>query len=48
MASKSKRRSVMDVLREMLEKLGELGLELRPRQLQPIPVRNPQPRRRRR
>jgi hypothetical protein len=40
MASKNKRRSVMDALRELLEKLGELGPLLKPRELQPVPVRN--------
>ena len=48
MAPKNKRRSVMDVLRELLDKLNELGPLLKPRELQPIPVRNPDPIRRRR
>ena len=48
MAPKNKRRSVMDVLRELLDKLNELGPLLKPRELLPIPVRNPDPIRRRR
>jgi hypothetical protein len=48
MAPKNKRRSVMDALRDLLEKLNELGPLLKPRALkpQPIPVRNPDRRRR--
>ncbi len=48
MAPKGKRRSVMDALRDLLEKLNELGPLLKPRELQPIPVRNPETVRRRR
>ncbi len=48
MAPKNKRRSVMDALRELLDKLNELGSLLKPRELQPIPVRIPDPARRRR
>lgn len=48
MAPKGKRRSVMDALRELLEKLDQLGPLLKPRDLQPIPVRQPDPARRRR
>jgi hypothetical protein len=49
MAPKSKRRSVMDVLRDLLEKLNELGPLLKPKSLQPIriPVRDSDRRRRR-
>jgi hypothetical protein len=47
MAPKGKRRSVIDALRELLEKLGDLGPLLKPRPLQPVPVRNPETRRRR-
>jgi hypothetical protein len=48
MAPKNKRRSVMDALRDLLEKLNELGPLLKPRPLQPqpVPVRNPDRRRR--
>jgi hypothetical protein len=48
MAPKNKRRSVMDALRDLLERLGELGPLLKPRELQPqpIPVRPPNRRRR--
>jgi hypothetical protein len=48
MAPKNKRRSVMDALRDLLDKLNELGPLLKPRSLQPqpIPVRNPDRRRR--
>ena len=50
MAPKQKRRSVMDTLRDMLDKLNQLGLGplLSPKPLQPvpIPVRNPERRRR--
>jgi hypothetical protein len=48
MAPKNKRRSVMDALRELLEKLNQLGPLLKPKELQPIPVRHPDPVRRRR
>ena len=48
MAPKAKRRSVMDALRDLLEKLEQLGPLLKPKELQPIPVRNPDPIRRRR
>lgn len=48
MAPKGKRRSVMDALRELLEKLEQLGPLLKPKELQPIPVRHPDPTRRRR
>jgi hypothetical protein len=48
MAPKNKRRSVMDALRDLLEKLNDLGPLLKPRELQRVPVRNPDPRRRRR
>ena len=48
MAPKGKRRSVMDALRELLEKLDQLGPLLKPKELQPIPVRHPEPVRRRR
>ncbi len=48
MAPKGKRRSIMDALRDLLDKLEELGPLLKPRELQPIPVRNPDPVRRRR
>jgi hypothetical protein len=43
MAPKSKRRSVMDALRDLLDKLNQLGPLLKPKTLQPqpIPVRNP-------
>jgi hypothetical protein len=49
MAPKGKRRSVMDALRDLLEKLNGLGPLLKPKILQPIPlpVRNPDHRRRR-
>jgi len=48
MAPKQKRRSVMDTLRDLLDKLNQLGPLLSPRSLQPvpIPVRNPGRRRR--
>jgi hypothetical protein len=48
MAPKQKRRSVMDTLRDLLDKLNQLGPLLSPRVLQPvpIPVRNPERRRR--
>ena len=48
MAPKGKRRSVMDTLRDLLEKLNELGPLLKPKALQPIPipVRNSDRRRR--
>lgn len=48
MAPKGKRRSVMDALRDLLEKLNNLGPLLKPKTLQPIPlpVRNPDRRRR--
>jgi hypothetical protein len=48
MAPKQKRRSVMDTLRDLLDKLNQLGPLLSPRSLQPvpIPVRNPERRRR--
>lgn len=48
MAPKSKRRSVIDALRDLLDKLNELGPLLKPRSLQPqpVPVRNPGRRRR--
>ena len=48
MAPKGKRRSVMDALRELLDKLTELGPLLKGRELQPVPVRIPDPIRRRR
>ena len=48
MAPKGKRRSVMDALRDLLDKLEELGPLLKPKELQPIPVRNHDPVRRRR
>jgi hypothetical protein len=38
----------MDALRELLEKLDALGPLLKPKELQPIPVRNSDPARRRR
>jgi hypothetical protein len=38
MAPKGKRRSVMDTLRDLLEKLHELGPLLKPKSLQPIPI----------
>jgi hypothetical protein len=38
MAPKAKRRSVMDTLRDLLEKLNELGPLLKPKSLQPIPI----------
>ena len=43
MAPKSKRRSVMDALRDLLDKLNQLGPLLKPKTLQPelIPVRTP-------
>jgi hypothetical protein len=43
MAPKSKRRSVMDALRDLLDKINQLGPLLKPKTLQPelIPVRNP-------
>jgi hypothetical protein len=49
MAPKGKRRSVMDALRDLLDKLNDLGPLLKPKNLQPIPlpVRNPDRRRRR-
>jgi hypothetical protein len=48
MAPKGKRQSIMDQLRELLEKLNGLGPLLKPKTLQPIPlpVRNPDRRRR--
>ena len=46
MAPKNKRQSVMEALRELLDKLNELGSLLRPKELQPIPVRHPDPARR--
>jgi len=48
MAPKQKRRSVMDILRDLLDKLNQLGPLLSPRSLQPVPVpvRNPERRRR--
>lgn len=48
MPPKQKRRSVMDTLRDLLEKLNQLGPLLNPKPLQPapIPVRNPERRRR--
>jgi ribosomal protein L1 len=48
MAPKQKRRSVMDTLRDLLDKLNQLGPLLGPRSLQPVPVpvRNPERRRR--
>lgn len=48
MAPKQKRRSVMDTLRDLLDKLNQLGPLLKPRSLQPVPVpvRNPERRRR--
>jgi len=48
MAPKQKRRSVMDTLRDLLDKLNQLGPLLSPRSLQPapVPVRNPERRRR--
>lgn len=48
MAPKQKRRSVMDTLRDLLDKLNQLGPLLNPRSLQPvpIPVRDPERRRR--
>jgi hypothetical protein len=38
MAPKAKRRSVMDTLRDLLEKLNELGPLLKPKPLQPVPI----------
>jgi hypothetical protein len=48
MAPKQKRRSVMDTLRDWLDKLNQLGPLLSPKSLQPvpIPVRDPERRRR--
>jgi hypothetical protein len=48
MAPKQKRRSVMDTLRDLLDKLNQLGPLLSPKTLQPvpIPVRDPERRRR--
>ena len=48
MAPKQKRRSVMDTLRDFLDKLNQLGPLLNPKPLQPvpIPVRDPERRRR--
>ncbi len=48
MAPKQKRRSVMDTLRDLLDKLDQLGPLLSPKPLQPVPapVRNPARRRR--
>ena len=48
MAPKQKRRSVMDTLRDLLDKLDQLRPLLNPQSLQPvpIPVRNPERRRR--
>jgi hypothetical protein len=48
MAPKQKRRSVMDMLRDLLDKLNQLGPLLSPKTLQPvpIPVRDPERRRR--
>jgi hypothetical protein len=48
MAPKQKRRSVMDTLRDLLDKLNQLGPLLSPKTLQPvpIPVRDPEWRRR--
>ena len=44
MAPKQKRRSVMDTLRDLLDKLNQLGPLLNPKSLQPvpIPVRSPE------
>jgi hypothetical protein len=44
MAPKQKRRSVMDTLRDLLDKLNQLGPLLNPPAMQPvpIPVRNPE------
>jgi hypothetical protein len=41
MPAKNKRRSVMDALRELMDKLNEMGSLLKPKELQPVPVRNP-------
>jgi hypothetical protein len=38
MAAKNKRRSVMDALREWLDKLNPLGPLLNPKPLQPVPI----------
>jgi len=38
MAPKQKRRSVMDTLRDLLDKLNQLGPLLNPKSLQPVPV----------
>jgi len=38
MAPKQKRRSVMDTLRDLLDKLNQLGPLLRPQSLQPVPI----------
>lgn len=38
MAPKGKRRSVMDTLRDLLDKLSDLGPLLKPKTLQPIPI----------
>jgi hypothetical protein len=48
MAPKQKRRSVMDRLRDLLDKLDQLGPLLNPPSLQPVPIpaRNPERRRR--
>jgi hypothetical protein len=38
MAPKQKRRSVMDTLRDLLDKLNQLGPLLSPKPLQPVPI----------
>jgi hypothetical protein len=38
MAPKQKRRSVMDTLRDLLDKLNQLGPLLSPKSLQPVPI----------
>jgi hypothetical protein len=48
MAPKAKRRSVMDALRDLLDKLNGLGPLLKPKTLQPIPLPVRDPNRRRR
>ena len=38
MPAKNKRRSVMDTLRDLLDKLNQLGPLLSPKVLQPVPI----------
>ena len=47
MAAKNKHRSVMDALRDLLEKLHTLGPLLKPKEMQPVPIPVRSPNRRR-